>query len=161
MGKDIVLKDGVPMLHIRATKNDHSDLFVPIPDDLYQLIKSTPKDEYIAQYSTGKKIDEANRYRLWAYFKRDLNISMGCKTYRNKLIPPYPVAPDLVPYCLRHTYCTGCARRGIDIRITQKLMGHSDISLTANIYTNLMDDDIIEAAKVLMGTTVKSRNISK
>ncbi len=165
MGRDIVLKGGVPMLHIRATKNDHSDRYVPIPDELYQLIKKTPKNEYIAQYSTGKKIDEANRYRLWTYFKRDLNISMGCKMRRNKLIPPYPVAPDLVPYCLRHTYCTDCARHGIDIRITQKLMGHSDISLTANIYTNLMDDDIIEAARMFMGTTqgttVKSRNIPK
>ena len=72
---------------------------------------------------------------------------MGCKMRRNKLIPPYSVAPDLVPYCLRHTYCTDCARHKIDIRITQKLMGHSDISLTANIYTNLMDEDIVEIAK--------------
>ena len=151
MGKDIILMDGMPMLHIRATKNDHSDRFVPIPDDLYQLIKNTPKNEYIAQYSTGKKIDEANRYRLWTYFKRDLNISMGCKMHRNKLIPPYPVAPDLVPYCLRHTYCTDLARMEIDIRIAQKLMGHSDISLTANIYTNLMDEDIVEIAKKHFG----------
>lgn len=165
MGKDIVMIDCIPMLHIRATKNDHSDRFVPIPDDLYQLIKNTPKNEYIAPYSTGKKIDEANRYRVWKSFKRQLNISMGCKMYNNRLIPPYPVAPDLVPYCLRHTYCTDCARRGIDIRVTQKLMGHSDISLTANIYTNLMDNDIIEAAKSLkgatVGATVISRNIPK
>jgi integrase len=165
MGKDIILMDGIPMLHIRATKNDYSDRFVPIPDDLYQLIKKTPKNEYIAQYSTGKKIDDANRHRLWTYFKRDLNISMGCKMRRNKLIPPYPVAPDLVPYCLRHTYCTDLARMEIDIRIAQKLMGHSDISLTANIYTNLMDEDIVKIAKkhfgCTQGATVKSRNIPK
>lgn len=40
---------------------------------------------------------------------------------------------------------------GIDIRVAQKLMGHSDISLTANIYTNLMDEDIVEIAKKHFG----------
>ena len=39
--------------------------------------------------------------REWS--ERAMNISMGCKTYRNALIPPYPLAADFVPYCLRHT----------------------------------------------------------
>ena len=79
---------------------------------------------------------------------------MGCKTYRNALIPPYPLAPDLVPYCLRHEFCTDLARRGIDVRIAQKLMGHSDIKLTANIYTNLNRDDIADIALLLSGNVV-------
>ena len=60
----------------------------------------------------------------------------------------YPL-PDLVPYCLRHEYCTELARQGSDIRIAQKLMGHSDIKLTANIYTNFNSDDVLTAAKIL------------
>ena len=76
---------------------------------------------------------------------------MGCRLYRNQLISPYPLALDLVPYCLRHTYCTDLARMGIDIRVAQKLMGHSDITLTANIYTNLDNQDVLEAAKVING----------
>ena len=85
---------------------------------------------------------------------------MGCKMYRNQLIPPYPVAPDLVPYCLRHSYCTNLARKGIDIRMAQKLMGHSDISLTANIYTNLDESDILDVAKILNQSTANNK-ISK
>ena len=69
-------------------------------------------------------------------------MAMGAKTYRNALIPPLPLADDLEPYCLRHEYCTELARRGIDIRIAQKLMGHSTITLTANIYTNLQSSDL-------------------
>lgn len=149
MGKDIQVIDGYYLLHIRGTKTNNADRFVPIPDELYQIIKNTPKNEYIAVYETKGKITESNRNRVWQSCKRDLNISMGCRLYRNQLVPPYPLAPDLVPYCLRHTYCTDLARMGIDIRIAQKLMGHSDISLTANIYTNFDNNDIIEAAKTI------------
>lgn len=151
MGKDIEIMEGYPMLHIRGTKTKNSDRRVPFDEKLYELIKNTPKNEYIAQYSTGSKIEIEHRNRLWKSFKRQLNISMGCKMYRNKLMPPYPVAPDLVPYCLRHTYCTDLARSGIDIRIAQKLMGHSTIALTANIYTHVDNEDLISVAKKLNG----------
>ena len=149
MGKDISVRDGYPLLHIRGTKTKNSDRFVPIPEQLYTLIKDTPKMEYIACYQSGNKITETNRNRVWTSFKRDLNIDMGCRTYRNALVPPYPVAPDLVPYCLRHTYCTDLAKKGIDIRVAQKLMGHSSITMTANIYTHIDNDDVINAAKLL------------
>ena len=91
--------------------------------------------------------------RLWKGFKYHLNIQMGCKTYRNQLVPPYPLSPDLVPYCFRHEFCTNLAREGIDIRIAQRLMGHSDIALTANIYTNFDQSDLIKAAEKI-GTVV-------
>lgn len=148
-GMDIMLKDGIPLLHIRGTKSKNADRVVPIPPSLYDLIKDTPPFEYVACYGSKGKITLENRNRLWQSFKRQLNIAMGCKMYRNELLPPYPVAPDLVPYCLRHTYCTNLARKRIDIRMAQKLMGHSDISLTANIYTNLDDNDVLDVAKIL------------
>ena len=149
MGKDIVQIEGYNMLHIRGTKTATADRIVPIPNELFEIIGNTPKNEYIATMQTGNKLKYENRSKLWNSFTRELNLSMGCKTYRNQLLPPYPVAPDLVPYCLRHTYCTDLARKGIDIRMAQKLMGHTDIQMTANIYTNFMQDDIVGAAKIL------------
>ena len=116
------------------------------------VIKNTPPDEYIAQNTTGNKLNKTARERVWKSFKRQLNIEMGCKVYRNQLIPPYPLAPDLVPYCCRHEFCTDLARRHVDIRIAQKLMGHSDIQLTANIYTNLNQDDLSSIAEMLAGS---------
>lgn len=150
-GSDIrILSNGMPALHIRGTKSDNADRVVPMPQDFYDLIKWIPADEPIAMTNRGP-VTENNRTRIWESFKRQLNISMGCKVYRNALVPPYPLSPDLVPYCLRHEYCTELARRGIDIRIAQKLMGHSDIKLTANIYTNLNSDDITDIAELLAG----------
>lgn len=149
-GSDLSVKGGVPMLHIRGTKTAKSDRYVPVPAELWDKIKDTPKDEFIAVTGSGGKIN-LNRQRLWKSFTRQINIAMGCRMYRNALIPPYPLADDLVPYCLRHEYCTELARRGIDIRVAQKLMGHADIKMTANIYTNLQDDSLIDMAKALYG----------
>jgi len=146
-GRDIIHEDGCYMLHVRGTKTAFSDRFVPIPDELLKLIKRTPKMAYIACTRDGNKI--TNYDRLWHSFKRQLNIHLGCKLYRNKLIPPYPLAPDLVPYCFRHEYCSDLARKGVDIRTAQKLMGHSNIEMTANIYTHVTKNDIKEVAKIL------------
>lgn len=117
------------------------------------MIKNIPADEYIACYEIGNKINYASRSKVWESCTRQLNLSMGCKTYRNKLVEPFPLAKDLCPYCLRHTYCTDLARKGIDVRIAQKLMGHGDIRTTVNIYTNFDDSDIINAAKIINGET--------
>ena len=81
-----------------------------------------------------------------------MNISMGCQVYRNQLIPPYPLADDFVPYFFRHTYCTDLATKGVDIRTAQKLMGHSDIQMTANIYTHVQANHIMAAAELLGAT---------
>lgn len=149
IGADISVVDGVAVLHIRGTKTRLADRYVPIPADFYDLIKDTPKREYIAQNTNGKPYTETTRPNLWKSFFRACNRIAGCKTYRNQLIPPYPFPEDLSSYCLRHEYCTDLARRGIDIRIAQKLMGHSTITLTADIYTHVADNDLTAAARTL------------
>lgn len=146
-GSDIVTKDGHHLLHIRGTKTKASDRFVPIPDELYQIIKKTHTSDYIALTEQGRKID-ANHRRRWKHFTYHVNIEMGADTYRNALIE-HPFGEDLSPYNLRHEYCTDLARKGIDLRIAQKLMGHSSSRMTADIYTNLEQKDIISVADLL------------
>lgn len=152
-GSDIetVQKNGkfYHLLHIRGTKTAQADRRVPLPDDLYELIKSTPPDEYISCHRSGTKFNEDKRNKNWDYFLRKLDLAAGAVTYRNRIIES-KIAPDLVPYMLRHTYCTNLAKKGIDIRIAQKLMGHSDIKLTANIYTHVDADDILTAAAEIL-----------
>ena len=45
--------------------------------------------------------------------------------------------PALSPHICRHTYCTNMARAGMNPKTLQYLMGHSDISITMNVYTHL------------------------
>lgn len=147
IGKDIDHKDR--LLHIRGTKTKNSDRYVPIPDALYAVIKAVKPFDPICVNHAGKKHSESSYTRLYEHLKRDMNISMGCKTHRNALIPPYPLADDFVPYCLRHTYCTDLCKAGIDVRTAQKLMGHANISITADIYTHVDMNDIKKAAELI------------
>ena len=147
MGRDIILMEDYYMLHIRGTKTENADRYVPIPEDLLSLIIDTPKFDYIAQNREHNKI--TNQKRLWNSFSRQLNIEMGCRLYRNRLVPPYPLAADLVPYCFRDEFCTDLARRGIDIRIAQKMMGHASIKTTGNIYTHVDNSLLMTAASML------------
>lgn len=137
------------LLHIRGTKTKNSDRFVPIPLDVYEVIKRTKPFEPVCVNREGNKHSESSYNRLCAHLKRDMNISMGCKVYRNALVPPLPLADDFVPYCLRHTYCTDLCRAGIDVRTAQRLMGHANISITADIYTHVDMKDIEKAGKLI------------
>ena len=50
---------------------------------------------------------------------------------------------------LRHTYATTLYRAGVDLRTAQKLMGHSSIQVTADIYTHLEQEDSLHVADKL------------
>lgn len=73
--------------------------------------------------------------RLWGSILRAMDIAMGAEVYRNQIVRSV-VAADLVPYCLRHTFCTDLQKAGVPINIAKELMGHADIATTANIYTH-------------------------
>lgn len=144
LGSDISIVKDRPILHIRGTKTHNSDRYVPIPQDFYNQIKDTDSDAPIAVTQNGMKFNESSYKRTVKRLRREINISMGCKVYRNQLIEPLPLADDFVPYCLRHTYCTDLQRNGVDIRVAQKLMGHASIETTADIYTHLDILDILD-----------------
>jgi len=146
IGKDIEAKKGTPILHIRGTKSENADRYVPIPSPLYHKIKDTAPFDIIAPNRSGRMHSESSYKRCFSSLCRAMNISMGCKVYRNQLLPPFPLSDDLVPYCLRHTYCTNLAKSNVDIRTAQKLMGHASIQMTADIYTHVDQDQIISAA---------------
>ena len=40
------------------------------------------------------------------------------------------------PHVFRHTFCTNMANAGMDLKSLQYLMGHSDASVTLNVYTH-------------------------
>lgn len=150
IGADIQIVDGFRMLHIRGTKTENSDRYVPMPDDIYNRVKGAKRLELLAPNQDGRKYTKQGFSRLSDRLRRELNISMGCRVYRNQLVPPLPLAEDFVPYCLRHTYCTDLQRQGVDVRTAQRLMGHADIQTTVNIYTHV-DISQISAAAEKMG----------
>lgn len=126
-GSDIENIDGVPVLHIRGTKTLNADRYVPIPKVLMKKIKGIADDAYIAGVTNESKYKRLNK----------------------KLYKAINAEDDFRPYVLRHTYCTNLCKKGVDIRIAQSLMGHSDIRMTSNIYTHTDNSLILEAAKII------------
>lgn len=59
-----------------------------------------------------------------------------------------------VPYfgqhVFRHTFATNCYNRGCDVKILSKLLGHSNVTITYNIYIHLFGDALEEMRKVLV-----------
>lgn len=144
---------------IGSTKTAAGTRLVPIPDLLvgeFSKLKRPPF-EYIFQNRNGSHMTVSGMRKRWLSFKFDLNVSMGCKTDdAGRITPPYPVAEDLVPYCLRHTYCTDLEKAGVPINIAKYLMGHSDIYTTSRIYTHT-DKESVENARIL----INQRNSNK
>ena len=141
-GSDIKTLEGEKIINIRGTKNVNATRTVPIPDDLYTIVKDINKFFYLANNSGTKLTDYQDR-ALWLKLKKEIyNKDTG---NLDKISSNSP----LTPYCFRHTFCTNLQKKGVDIRTAQYLMGHSTIELTANIYTHADEETILSAAKLI------------
>jgi len=128
-------------VHIKGTKTALSDRVVPCPTVILTIAEKSLCGLLCASQS-GMKVNKEMQRRIWHSFFIDCHRYMGGSIYRNAPIEPYPFGKDLTAYNLRHEYCTELARNGVDIRITQRLMGHSSLDMTMNVYTNLSAEDI-------------------
>ena len=68
-----------------------------------------------------------------------MDIANGAIVYRSQTTKS-TLSPDIEPYLLRHTFCTDCQAAGVSLNVAKELMGHSDISVTAQIYTHMVDE---------------------
>lgn len=53
--------------------------------------------------------------------------------------------PRVTPHVLRHTFCTNLQQAGIDVKSLQYLMGHSNVSVTLDVYSHTNFDSVQEA----------------
>ena len=55
------------------------------------------------------------------------------------------VLPCVTPHVLRHTFCTNVQQAGLDVKSLQYLMGHSNASVTLDVYTHSSFDSVERA----------------
>lgn len=139
-------KDSMTIHVRRARKADGSDgspksasgtRDVPVPLYLAERLNHLKKkrNDLICTSTQGHPLTKTSQKRLWNRFKRLMDIENGAKLFRNSVVES-TLADDLRPYCYRHTYCTDLQDAGVPITVAQRLMGHSDIKVTAQIYTH-------------------------
>lgn len=141
-GRDIA--GGV--LHVKGTKTEKADRFVPLPSCLQ--IPELKDNELLLHTKAGKPLTKSAMKRAWQRIIRQMNIEMGCRTFRGAVVNPV-VADDLVPYCLRHNYATMLQEAGVDIGVAASILGHSSTATTSRVYTHHNMQSILSAAKII------------
>ena len=123
--------------NVKAPKTDAGFREIPMVPELRERLWAVkkPAGEAVVTNTKGKRMDADSMYRAWKSVMRKMDIEMGAVVYRNQILQSV-IDPDLTLYCLRHTFCTDLQKAGVPINVAKELMGHSSISVTANIYTH-------------------------
>lgn len=158
---------------------------VTIPDDLIPDLKKAVKkkkpSDYVFPQTDGKSMmSQTCITNNWRSFTRQMDLAMGAETTPHGHIydpkdlkadgtPLYPdpkdrtkprnghkLAEDFHLYNLRHTYATDLKNAGVPIMNAKYILGHEDISTTANIYTHSGEEDAIAAADLINAYRSKS-----
>ena len=136
---------------IRERHKDHRSYFVektktacgcrviPMTDEVYESLKrivkkrKKPKTETIVDgYSGFILLDKTDHPKVALHIENECRWAMH---KYNKKFPNDPL-PHITPHVYRHTFCTKMAQMGLELKALQYLMGHSDASVTMNVYTH-------------------------
>jgi len=155
---------------VGSTKSAAGNRTVPIPLARWEALSPKIPDDLsgcIFSDKNGEHLSKTAVRRRWQSFRHDLDIVLGAELERDADDEPVlrygcpvilrsVVADDLSLYCCRYTYCTDLEAAGISINVEKYLMGHSNISITAKVYSHMREDVLEEAAQKidLSGATI-------
>ena len=134
---------------IETTKTDAGTRVLPITEDVAQMFqaiiedRNAPKvEKSIDGYSGFLFYDDNGMPLVAMHWQHRFNHMVGRYNdiYRVQM-------PNITPHVCRHTYCSNMAKSGMNPKTLQYLMGHSDISVTMNVYTHIGFDDAEEELK--------------
>lgn len=160
---------------------------VPLPasivPDLKRAVAGKKKSDFVFPAADGTSMATASALQArWRSFRRSMDLAMGAEHTKSGHIydpadlhpdgsPVYPdpadptrprnghrVAANLCLYCLRHTYCTDLQRKGVPLLTAKYLMGHSNISTTADIYAHSGDAEVIQAGQLIDAANAANEN---
>ncbi|MEM4270649.1 MAG: tyrosine-type recombinase/integrase [Candidatus Pacearchaeota archaeon] len=122
--EDINFSEG--LIHIKLSKG-RKDRFVKIPEKLKEELEG-----YCKLTSEKVLFPSSRRGRLT---KKTIG-----KIVKNAAVKA-GVKKEVYPHLLRHSFATHLIESGVDLRVIQKLLGHSDIK-TTQIYTQISQASI-------------------
>lgn len=94
--------------------------------------RQTPKEELVVDgYSNFLFLDKDGRPKVAMHLQGHMR-SLQQWIVKNRDAD----FPKVSPHVLRHTYCTNMQRAGLDVKSLQYILGHSDASVTLNVYSH-------------------------
>ncbi len=105
--------------------------------------------DFVFISKTGNVFDPGN---IRLTIKRIINKMNQKETELAEAEGREPVIFDyFTPHCMRHTFATRCYEKGVREKVIQKILGHSKLDMTLNIYTHTTEEMIEEDIKKLEG----------
>ena len=119
-----------------STKTDSSTRIVPISNNAMECIKKLKEingdKRFVFASQTGKYLSPSNFNRMFRGIQKALKYE-----------------PILGLHSLRHTFATLMINKGIDVKIVSELLGHSNVSVTYNIYIHTIQSQKIKAINMV------------
>lgn len=151
INKSLVLKDSQSDIK-NSPKTDAGNRLIPLPTKLLSELK-----EYLANVSSiylftkqnGELMTKSSFRRFWDNILDKMNIAAGGDKFSRSETAIRLVSKDITPHIFRHTYATNLYYAGIDVKTAQRLLGHSNIQITLEIYTHLDNSNISTASDIL------------
>ena len=163
---DVSLKDGIISInhqliymnfgdgckfHITAPKTDSGIRDIPMTDRVKKAFLEQKKINLLLGRHNTEEIDGVNDFVFITKTNRPY-MPVGINHVLNRIVEAYNkkevtvakkehrsaiLLPKFSVHVLRHTACTNRARQGMNIKVLQYLMGHSDSSITLDVYNHL------------------------
>ena len=115
-------KDITDVITIRQGKGN-KDRVIPLDNSLGDLLKF---------YTSNMTLEDV------IFPLTNAQVRNICHRYQGNL--------DVHPHTMRHSFSVHCLKSGMNIRVLQKILGHTDLNTTA-VYLDLIGEDIKEDYK--------------
>lgn len=128
---------------IQDPKTESGIRYVPMSEEVVACFRrilanrAAPKVEPMVDgYAGFLFLDKNDRPMVALHWEKYLQhiVEKYNKIYRIQM-------PKVTPHVCRHTFCSNMAKSGMNPKTLQYIMGHSDISVTLNVYTHVQFDD--------------------
>ncbi len=127
--------------HITSTKNTHTRK-IPITDDVYDVLSELHKYFFILRKDYC--VDGKKDFLFYSKSGKLLNITSFNYDLK-RAVEKYNETAEykidrISAHTLRHTGCTRDAEDGMDIKVLQYIMGHSNTQITNNVYNHVNEE---------------------
>lgn len=112
-------------------------IYKTMSDEVYQAFQN------ILKHRRKQKNLVIDGYSDFLFINRNGNpqVTVNYEAVFRKLVDKYnskheEPLPKITPHVMRHTFCTRLANAGMNPKALQYVMGHSNITITLNLYTH-------------------------
>lgn len=126
------MKVHATILNLMYSKAEYQDS--PKSKSSVRIMPLTPKAVAIMKRLKNKRKTE------WVFEQDEQRYTYQKLMYQTKKLCRKAGVKYYGEHVFRHTFATNCYYKGIDVKILSKLMGHSSVQVTYNIYVNLYGD---------------------